>query len=165
MEHVTIVHYTLSLSTQKTSLFGKKRPRNVPKTSPWFQNHRQERRTGGTLCCFGLVKVLPNRFRKAAWGSVDPKELTEEAIDSVLKTDALKAAMQDIENVSKNVLQTLSNVQNGDTDWTPLDGLRKGKLDEMDIIKAVTHVLSSEGWDTERIAETRMNWNDQVRTR
>jgi hypothetical protein len=92
-------------------------------------------------------------------------ELTEDVIDSLLWSDisedtwegVLNDAVESIEGIKRNVLQTWNRIQTGSTNWTPFDGLpsyRKGKLDVMDIIKAVTHVLSSAGWNAERITET-----------
>jgi hypothetical protein len=84
-------------------------------------------------------------------------ELTEEAIESVLITEALDDAMRAIKDVDEEVLQTWSRIQEGRLDWTPFKGLppyRKGKLDVKSIVKAITYVLLIEGWSTKCITET-----------
>ena len=85
-------------------------------------------------------------------------ELTAEKTDNVIAAvETLNEVVAELIDYCLNDLQMWSSIQKGDTDWTPFDHLpsyRKGKLQILDIIKAVTHVLSSVGWSEERIAET-----------
>jgi len=84
--------------------------------------------------------------------------LTAEKIDAVFAArEALNEVMEALSHYYIDDLQTWSSIQKGDTVWTPFDNLpsyRKGKLEVPDIVKAVSYVLSSAGWNTERITET-----------
>jgi hypothetical protein len=85
-------------------------------------------------------------------------ELTAEIVDAVFAAkNILEEAMYALSHYHITDLKEWSRIQKGENSWTPFDYLpsyRKGKLNVMDIIKAVTYVLSSAGWDTESITET-----------
>ena len=104
-----------------------------------------------------LRNLLKNLQGVQALVKAGGTELTAEKIDAVFAAREMLHEIADcLSDRTINELETWSSLQKGDDDWAPFDifpSYRKGELTEMDVIIAVTHVLASGGWSTERITE------------